>query len=78
MANLQQIVTVLNGNTSVTTTDANITATSIIVVTPYADIAKGGTEMNSFWVTLGSGAWDLSISVSLPFDVDFSYHILKY
>ena len=66
-------VTLASGR-SVTTTDANITTSSIILVTPYGDLGFG----NTFWVTLGSGTWDITIGSALAVPVDFSYHILKY
>jgi hypothetical protein len=61
---------------SVATYDANITASTIILVTPYGDIGYG----NTFWVTLDTGTfeWLVHIASALAGPVDFSYHILKY
>jgi hypothetical protein len=68
-------VTLASGR-SVATYDANITASTIILVTPYGDIGYG----NTFWVTLDTGTfeWLVNIATALAGPVDFSYHILKY
>jgi hypothetical protein len=68
-------VTLASGR-SVATYDANITASTIILVTPYGDIGYG----NTFWVTLDTGTleWLVNIASALAGPVDFSYHILKY
>jgi hypothetical protein len=68
------IITLASGR-SVTTSDANITTSSIILVTPYGDLGFG----NTFWVTLAAAtSWDINIASALAGPVDFSYHILKY
>jgi hypothetical protein len=73
------IVTILTGNISATVSDTNITATSIIVATPYADLTGGGFNTNGFWITLNaSTSWDINIAVSMGRDVDFAYNILQY
>jgi hypothetical protein len=68
-------VTLASGR-SVATYDANITASTIILVTPYGDIGSG----NTFWVTLDTGTfeWLINVATGLTSPVDFSYHILKY
>ena len=79
MVNQQGIVTIYAFSIVSTISDTNITTASIILVTPYGDISRGGSVTNSFWVTLNSGtSWDINIGANLPSDIDFSYHILKY
>jgi hypothetical protein len=73
------IVTIGSGNLSATVSDTNITATSVIVATPYADLTAGGFTTNGFWITLNaSTSWDINIAVSMGRDVDFAYNILQY
>jgi PhoPQ-activated pathogenicity-related protein len=74
-------VTLFSNDTFVTTSDANITANSIIMITPYGDITQGGTNINSFWVSLNSGvAWTLNLyAVADPSNsINFAYNILQY
>ena len=79
LVNQQGIVTIYAFSIVSTISDTNITTASIILVTPYGDISRGGSVTNSFWVTLNSGtSWDINIGANLPSDIDFSYHILKY
>jgi hypothetical protein len=74
-------VTLASNATTVTTSDANITATSIIMITPYGDITLAGTISNNFWVTLNPGYdWTLNLAVIAdPSNgINFAYNILQY
>ena len=74
-------VTLASSTSNVSTSDANITATSIIMITPYGDITQGGFINNSFWVTLNSGVdWTLNLAaIADPSNpMDFAYNILQY
>jgi hypothetical protein len=71
--------TIFTPSTFTTIADANITANSIIVATPYGDITKGGTIINAFWITLNAGnSFNINVSVDVTANVDFAYNILQY
>jgi hypothetical protein len=75
MVNQQGIVTIPRTSSNVTITDSNVTATSIILVTPYGDIGYG----NTFWVTISASvSWDIVVATTLGTATDFSYFVVKY
>jgi hypothetical protein len=80
-------VTLLSNESTVTTSDANITVSSIIMITPYGDITQTGTNNNSFWVSLYedtghpiNSTWTLNLAVIADpsNSINFAYNILQY
>jgi hypothetical protein len=69
-------VTLLSNDYIVTTSDANITANSIIIAQPYDDLGFG----NTYWITLiASTSWTLNVAASNGArDIIFAYNIFQY
>lgn len=79
-ANKQGQVTIVNTDTSVTITDVNIRATSVIMVTPLTEISDGLlSEFQNYWITLTpSTSWTINLSQRPTVDISFMYFIASY